>query len=186
MVPLLVAALLGQGCATKALWKDKYYHSARPTNLQLSAPPEQQMVLVHYDEQYEETRRIQRRAFWLDLNDRYPFTQRPNFLNGVDQSGLQSIPILPEITATNAMPQTGYAARIVSDHKGFELWRDGVPIAEFMLPGYYANAPADFIHIVVTPFALLADGLGITVLVAAAGAVMAALGYAYSGGSGRL
>jgi len=158
-VPLLVVALLAQGCATKALWSEKHYHPARPANLELSARPERQMVLVQYDEQYENSRKIQRRAYWLDLNDRYPITERPIFLQSVDTSGLQPVLILPEITATNAMPQTGYAARIISNHKGFELWQDGAPIAEFMLPGYQASAPADFYHVAVTPFALVADGI---------------------------
>jgi hypothetical protein len=158
-VLLLVVTLLAQGCATKALWSEKHYHPARPTNLELSARPDRQMVLVQYDEQYEDSRKIQRRAYWLDLNDRYPITERPIFLKTVDPSGLQPIPILPEITATNAMPQTGYAARMVSNHKRFELWQDGAPIAEFMLPEYDAKAPADFYHVAVTPFAVVADGI---------------------------
>src|SRR5687767_5749268 len=80
IVPFLVVTLLAQGCATKALWSEKHYHPARPANLELSARPERQMVLVQYDEQYENSRKVQRRAYWLDLNDRYPITERPIFL----------------------------------------------------------------------------------------------------------
>jgi hypothetical protein len=179
IVPLLVAALLGQGCATEALWREKYYHPAKPANLQLSVQPERQMMLVQYDEQYEKTRRIKRRAFWLDLNDRYPISERPIFLKAADAAGLQPVPVLPEITATNAMPQTGYAARLVSNQKGFELWRDGEAITEYMLPAYYANAPADFTHIALTPLALLADGVGVILAVAVIGGTIVLISYAH-------
>ena len=183
IVPLLVTALLGQGCATEALWSEKYYHPAKPANLQLSVQPERQMMLVQYDEQYETTRRIRRRAYWLDLNDRYPISERPIFLKTVDQTNLQPVPVLPEITATNAMPTTGFAARYVSNQKGFELWRDGAAVTEFMLPGYYANAPADFMHVAATPFVLLADGICIIVAIAAIGGTIVLVSYAYSGDS---
>ena len=170
---ILIAALLNCGCASSALWEQKEYHAADHPKLSLAADPKSQEVLVQYDEQYEQSKKIRRRTYWLaDYATGRSGQGQPVFVRAKDYSGLIPIPLLDEAEATNAPAMKGYVAVPTPWQQGFDLWRDGDSLGRFYLPTYFATPPPTFWRIVATPFAALGDSVAvITVTAIVLGAV---------------
>jgi hypothetical protein len=164
---LLVVVLSTTGCMTRELWTERLYHPHTQPQVQLAASPERPLILVSYREQFEKTRHIRRRTFWLDLEDRYDAFSRPNFVDPAKYPGLIEIPLLDATQGTNFVPSLGYAAMETYSKPGFELWRDGQSLGRFALPIYEADAPVTAETVAKTPVVLLVDG-GIIVLSVAA------------------
>lgn len=174
---LLVIVLSTNGCMmTKELWMERMYHPHAKPQLQLAASPERPLVLVGYREQFEKSKHVRWRAFWVDLDDRYEPYIKPNFVDPADYPGLVQIPVLTVTQGTNSLPATGYAAMETANKPGFELWKDGNSLGRFSLPSYEGDAPITTETVVKTPLTLLADGVVITVVVVLVVAVLA--GYA--------
>jgi hypothetical protein len=174
---LLVVVLLTNGCTmTQELWTERHYHPHVRPRLQLAAAPDRPLVLVTYREQFEKSKHIRLRSFWLDLADRYEPYVKPHFVNPADYPGLTPIPVLTVSEGTNALPPSGYAALETATKPGFELWKDGSSAGRFFLPSYEGDAPITTETVAKTPLTLLADGFVITVVVVVVVALLA--GYA--------
>jgi hypothetical protein len=169
---LLVGVVFSTGCMTKQLWTDRLYHPHAQPQVQLAASPERPLILVSYREQFEKTRYIHRRAFWLDLDDRYDFFSKPNFVAPANFPGLIEVPLLTATQGSNSVPATGYAAMETYSKPGFELWKDGQSLGRFRLPTYEADAPVTAETVAKTPVMLLMDG---AVIVVGAAVVVAIL-----------
>jgi hypothetical protein len=177
---LLIAAMLTTttGCiadhdtATGVLWERKWYHPAPKANLQLAQTPAHEDVLVQYDEWYEDSRHPRRRAYWLLATKDKIQGGQPEFVDPASYPGLAPVPMV-DASATNR-PAAGYYA-VVTAPAAFELWRDGASLGSFELPDYYAVPKATGWRIAATPFAVLADGTVIVVVVAVVGGLI--LGY---------
>jgi hypothetical protein len=172
---LLVLAVVASGCATDALWDERRHYAAENPNLVLSMPPEGWDILVQFDEQSEGSGKIRRRAYWLfsPVNvitiDGAPRTlSKPAFVNPSAYPGLQPIPVFHRTPSAEEVPELGLFAVSPPPHDRFELWHDGTLSGHYELPSYYKRPEPTAGRVLLTPFALLADG-GIVVAVTAAG-----------------
>ncbi len=157
---------------TERLWTERRYHPHARSQLRLAAAPERSVVLVGYREQFEKTKHIRWRAYWIDLQDHYSNSPKPVFVDPADYPGLTPIPLLAAGENTNSIPQIGYAAMEILPKPGFDLWKEGQFIGRYSLPVYEDTAPATAGTLATTPGALVVDAV-IVVLVAAG--VVAAL-----------
>lgn len=176
---LLAVVLLANGCTmTRELWTDRFYHPHARPQLQLDAAPERPLLLVQYREQFEKSKHIKRRAYWLDLEEEYRPYVRPKFVTPADYPGLLPVPVYDVTRGTNSLPQRGYAAVETPGKPGFDLWHDGQLLGRFLLPAYEGDAPVTPETVAKTPLTLLADGVVIVVVTAVVAAVV--VGYLYS------
>lgn len=171
---LLIVAILGSGCATKALWGERSYHPTDAINLALAAAPGKKDVLVQYDEQYGDSEKFRRRAYWLfefargdDRGKRMPM-----FVEPMTAGRLVSLPVLDRRPDLDAPLAAGSYAVVNLTQQYFELWQDGAWQGKFELPVYFQTPPATVWRIAVTPFAVLADGIIAIAVVAAVAAVV--------------
>jgi hypothetical protein len=176
---LLAVLLLTNGCTmTRELWTDRLFHPHARPRLQLDAAPERPLLLVQYREQFEKTKHIKSRAFWLDLEAEYVPHVRPKFVNPADYPGLLPVPVFDVTRGTNSLPPRGYAAVETPGKPGFDLWRDGQPLGRFQLPAYEGDAPVTTETVAKTPLTLLADGVVIVVVTAVV--VVLVVGYLHA------
>lgn len=170
---LLVALLVGNGCmVTRGVWKERLYHPAAAPEIHLAASPERPLLLVGYREQFEKTKHVRWRAFWLDLEESYSAFAKPAFVDPANYPGLLEIPLLDATQGTNFVPAIGYAAMETVTKPGFELWKDGQSLGRFQLPVYEGDAPVTAETVAKTPVTLLVDGV---IIVLGAAAVVAIL-----------
>lgn len=166
-VAVLLVAILSSGCTvTRSVWKERLYHPHPETHLQLAASPERPLILIGYREQFEKSRHIRWRAFWLDLEDKYNPYSIPNFVDPANYPGLIPIPLLAPAQGTNAIPAQGYAALETFNRPGFELWKDGQPLGRFELPQYESDAPITVETVAKTPATVVADTMIVVGVVA--------------------
>lgn len=143
---------------THRLWRKTQHQPAREPRLSLSAGAQNRDVLVEYDEQSGESKKPQRRAYWLlAYSAKAPKSPKPEFVNPAAYSGLKPIPFLAA-TKTNAIPANGYCAVSVAGETRFDLWRDGSKLGCFDLPAYQGAPPSIFGRVFLTPFTTAADG----------------------------
>lgn len=163
---LLVVLLCTNGCMmTNELWKDRSFHPQSRPELKLSASSERPLLLVEYTEQFEKTKHLRRRAFWLDLEDRYDPYSKPVFVDPGNFSGLTSVAVLDVTRGTNSIPTNGYVAVETPKQPGFDLWLNGNSVGRFALPNYVGDAPLNADTVAKTPLTLLADGAVVIVVV---------------------
>jgi len=142
---------------TYSLWRQTQHQPAREPRLCLSQGSQNRDVLVEYDEQTGESKRPQRRAYWLlAYSARAPKSPKPEFVNPAAYSGLKPIPFLAA-TKTNAVPANGYCAVSVAGETRFDLWRDGRKLGCFDLPAYRGAPPAKLGRVLLTPFCAATD-----------------------------
>lgn len=176
---LLAVLLFSNGCMmTNELWKDRSFHPQSRPELKLSASPERPLLLVEYTEQFEKTKHLRRRAFWLDLEDRYDPYSKPVFVDPGNFSGLASVPVLDVTRGTNSISTNGYVAVETPKQPGFDLWFNGNSVGRYVLPNYVGDAPLNADTMAKTPLTLLADSAVVIVVVAVI--VLCAVGYAAS------
>jgi hypothetical protein len=178
---LLVVLVFANGCSmTREIWKDREFHARSKPDLQLSIAPERPLLLVEYTEQFERSKHFQRRAFLMDLEDRYEPYAKPNFVKPADYPGMTNIPVLAVTRGTNAIPQSGYVAIETPNKVGFDLWRDGQSVGRYPLPSYLGDAPVTVETVAKTPLALAVDGATIVIVVAVVVGILAVYSYAES------
>jgi hypothetical protein len=143
---------------TCLLWRKTQHQPAREPRLSLSQGSQNRDVLVEYDEQSGESKKPQRRAYWLlAYSAKAPKSPKPEFVNPAAYSGLKPIPFLAA-TKTNAIPADGYCAVSVAGETRFDLWRDGSKLGCFDLPAYRGAPPSIFGRVFLTPFTAATDG----------------------------
>ncbi len=175
MVSALLAVLLcTNGCMmTSELWKDRSFHPQSKPELKLSASSERPLLLVEYTEQFEKTKHLRRRAFWLDLEDRYDPYSKPAFVDPGSFSGLATVPVLDVTRGTNSISTNGYVVVETPKQPGFDLWLNGNSVGRFVLPNYVGAAPLNADTVAKTPLTLLADGAVVIVVVGVIALVVA-------------
>jgi len=155
---LLVVLLFTNGCVmTNELWKDRSFHPRSKPDMKLSASSDRPLLLVEYTEQFEKTKHLRRRAFWLDLEDRYDPYSKPVFVDPGNFSGLASVPVLDVTRGTNSISTNGYVAVETPKQPGFDLWLNGNSVGRFVLPNYVGDAPLNADTVAKTSLTLLAD-----------------------------
>ncbi len=171
---LLVVLLLTNGCMmTRELWTDRSFHPRSKPDMKLSASSERPLLLVEYTEQFEKTKHLRRRAFWLDLEDRYDPYSKPVFVDPGSFSGLTSVPVLDVTRGTNSISTNSYVAVETPKQPGFDLWLNGNAVGRYVLPNYVGDAPLNADTVAKTPLTLLADGAVVIVVVGVIALVVA-------------
>ena len=171
---LLAVLLCANGCMmTNELWKDRSFHPQSKPGLKLSASSERPLLLVEYTEQFEKTKHLRRRAFWLDLEDRYDPYSKPVFVDSGNFSGLAPVPVLDVTRGTNSISTKGYVAVETPKQPGFDLWLNGNSVGRYVLPNYVGDAPLNADTVAKTPLTLLADGAVVIVVVGVVALVVA-------------
>ena len=190
---LAVQTMLLTGCVTAKVWQPHnfagFHEPANPANVQLFYSSQHQDVLVEYDEMVGHKGATRHRAYWLEQNQAKEGKQdRPHFVSINEAQGLQPIPVATSIEKAESSPGIGLFA-ITTNSFGFQLYgtsesqSDGALVratilGDHELPAYYDSAGRRR-KIMLTPPAVLADAS----IVAGIAAVIAAYGYAQSGGS---
>lgn len=171
---LLAVLLFANGCMmTNELWTDRSFHPRTRPEMKLSASQERPLLLVEYTEQFEKTKHLRRRAFWLDLEDHYDPYSKPVFVDPGNFSGLASVPVLDVTRGTNSISTNGYVAVETPKQPGFDLWLNGNQVGRYALPSYVGDAPMNADTVAKTPLTLLADGAVVIVVVAVIALVVA-------------
>jgi hypothetical protein len=171
---LLAVVLLGNGCMmTNELWKDRSFHPRARPDLKLSVSAERPLLLVEYTEQFEKTKHLRRRAFWLDLEDHYDPYSKPAFVDAGNFSGLTPVTVLDVTRGTNSISTNGYVAVETPKQPGFDLWLNGNSVGRYVLPNYLGDAPVNADTVAKTPLTLLADGAVVIVVVGVIALVVA-------------
>lgn len=153
---VLLPAVVGDGCATHALWNktslDAFNQPAAEPNLHLFNVPPQSDLLAVYDEYSERGDAIRTRAYFLEQNQkRVERRRRPHFVNTNWLHGLMPVPVLG---ATNS-PLTLFAL-VATNHQSFTLYSGGRAVASRELP-VYNDGKARAARIALTPVAVAAD-----------------------------
>jgi hypothetical protein len=190
---LAIQAMLLTGCVTAKVWQPHnfagFHEPADPANIQLFYSDQRHDVLVEYDEKVGHKGSTRRRAYWLEQNQvREGTEKRPHFVSVKEGQGLPPIPAFESIEKTNSSPSIGVFA-LSTDSFGFHLCASsenqnneppamGTLLGEHELPAYYDSAGRRR-KIMLTPPAVVADAS----IVAGIAAIIAAYGYAQSGGS---
>jgi hypothetical protein len=171
-----LCAVLGSGCATKALWEEgqfaRFREPAMPAELELFRSDDAGKVLVVYDEEADDGSERRRRAFWADLNVQPPDNpRRPRFVGTELMNGLERVPVVEEAAAKDF-------SAVMSGARGFTLFKDGQEVWSYRLP-VYEDGSARMKQIVLTPLTIVAD---ITVM----GGILAFWSLSGGGWSGTL
>jgi hypothetical protein len=192
-VVLPIQALLLTGCVTAKVWQPHnfagFHEPANPANVQLFYSSQHQDVLVEYDEKVGHKGATQRRAYWLEQNQAKEGKEdRPHFVSLKEAEDLQPIPVGASIEKAELFPGIGIFATTTNSFD-FQLYGIGenqnngfltnvTILGDHELPAYYDSAGRRR-KIMLTPPAVLADAS----IVAGIAAIIAAYGYAQSGGS---
>lgn len=162
LAQLGVAACTLTGCVTAALWEDgrflRMHEPAAPPNLRLFLSPNEEKVLVQYDETVEGKDSIKLRTYWISLNSQPPDNpHRPPFVSAKTVQGLTAIPIVPpesDLAKTNTPPFAISETYPV----GFTLNRANRAPIRYDLP-VFDDGSGLTKQILITPFAVTADAV---------------------------
>jgi hypothetical protein len=192
-VILATQAILLTGCVTAKVWQPHnfagFHEPADPANVQLFYSSQVRDVLVEYDEKVGHKGHTRRRAYWLEQNQAKEGTEkRPHFVSLKEGQALPPIPVFESIEKTNSTRSNGLFA-LSTNGFGFQLYASSenqsnpslgstTLLGAHELPAYYDSAGRRR-KIMLTPPAVVADAS----IVAGIAAILAAYGYAQSGGS---
>jgi hypothetical protein len=165
------AGALATGCLGPEVLNERTEHFPAPNpqvELRLKRTPPAD-VLVLYDEQEPESRKVTRRAFYLFANQKQLANgKRPDFVPVSDPESLVPIPIFNAPPADpKAIPGELYAVSPSPDR--IDLRSRDRTLAEFELPAYgdWLTAKKFFLF----PLAAAADAVGVGAAAGAAGAM---------------
>jgi hypothetical protein len=187
LVPCLTGCDSLRECSTtSAMWENEraesHYHPAENANLKLAHTTDTKDVLVEYDEVYERTGKVTRRAFLLHENEkRVVENRKPHFVSTDKASRLRAAPI-DVSSETNAQPG-GFPqmyAVLAEDGCHFTFVTGGDKAGPYALPGY-PNARSRALKISLTPATVTCDAVIYTVLVGSVVGIVAVC--MYGGGS---
>ena len=152
---VLAAALLLNGCVTRAVWQHKAFHVPAPEpRLQLSVAAHASDVLVEYDSLDERTDKVRRHAYLLSENeDRIARGQKPRLIDSRRYAGRQSIPIYSEQSVSITPPASLYAT---TNRQGFTLHSPRAEPTRHSLPVFFDGVTRTR-QVLLTPPALVAD-----------------------------
>lgn len=120
----ILLGIVGNGCATKALWENGDLEACRtpaePSNLRLFEAKQRNDLLVVYDEYSERNDRVRPRAYWLNQNqESIKQLREPNFVSAGLTRDLQPVPIFNSFT--NA-PTNDLFYAVVTNYESFTVF----------------------------------------------------------------
>ncbi len=158
---LLCQAVLLSGC-TGILWeKERFAHchwAANPPGLRLYYSESARDVLAEYDEQSKGTAQIQRRAYWIQRNQKKVLAdRRPEFVTVTNAPDLAVVPIAEVPTNPPALSHRGPYAVVATNGLSFALCQGEKAPKVYRLPVYYAGSGQRVKQVLLTPFAVATD-----------------------------
>jgi len=148
-------------------------------NLKLYRTPDDQDVLVTYDELLEKSDSIRRRAFFFKPNvRRLEDRKRPKFVNPDQVMELKLVPV-SEFGNTNAPAEEVVFAKVSGDGQEFTLIWFGADLGPYALPVYVDRGSA-FRRALLTPLTTTGDVIVAVVAVGVVAGAIAAYSYACS------
>lgn len=174
---ILLIPLITGGCMTHKLWTesplDEWNEPSPDVHLQVFRVPQPADWLVVYDELSDRNNSVQRRAFFLGVNQkRIAEQRRPHFAKTNSAEGLMPVPLYLS-TPTN--PPVFYGLTNCISSEKIRLFAAGQPVDTFALP-VYADGWGRVQKIIWTPVAVTAD---LTIIGGCLGCI-----WLYSGGVG--
>ena len=171
----LFVLIVGNGCATHALWHndnlEAFNEPAPDSVIRIFASKTRSYMLVVYDEYAERNGAAHTRAYWLNENEKLIGQHlMPHFVNANAAFSLASIPVIPFSTNHVNFPSPPYA-QIEYDQQSFTLVFDHSQAGPYNLP-VYNDGKGKVEKFALTPLATAAD---ITI-------VGGVLGYMWLGG----
>ena|ERR1051325_8577351 len=159
-VLLLFPLIVGNGCATSALWKndnlETWNEPANKANLHLFEAKPRSDFLVVYDEYSERKDTTQTRAYWLKENQpRVSQRNAPLFINTNSVMNLPGVPVFNSAPSETNFPPKLYAV-IETNQQSFTLFFNGAKIETYDLP-VYNDRTGKLKKIFFTPPAVTAD-----------------------------
>jgi hypothetical protein len=149
-------------------------------NLKLYRTPDDQDVLVTYDELLEKNDSIRRRAFFFKPNvRRLEDHKRPKFVNPEKVMKLKLVPVL-ESGNTNSPAGEVVFAKISADSQAFTLIWFGSDLGPYALPAY-VDRGSEVRRALLTPLTTTGDVIVAVVAVAVVAGAIA--GYSYACGA---
>jgi hypothetical protein len=160
---LLVAVhiLLCNGCTTAALWEEgrfaRYHEPADPSALRIYHGPQNQAMLVQYNESLESDDSIRRRAYWLNENaDRLKDRRKPRFVPLARAKDLEPVLVTESPAVPSPAAAPGWHATVSTNGHTFALYSAEQEIGTYELP-VYRDASGRIKQVLLTPFAVVAD-----------------------------
>jgi len=160
LVLLAAQTLWLSGCATSTLWEEgqfaRYHEPADPQRLQLFYSAARKDVLVEFNESYEGSDRIRRRAYWVEPNQsRTRARRKPEFVSLQESAGLTPIPVFTLMEPGQPAGETLYAVSSTSGHS-LTLYAGEKQLQSFDLPVYRDKSGLTK-QVLLTPPAVVAD-----------------------------
>jgi hypothetical protein len=151
---------LGNGCATKALWKNDNLEAwNEPTsnaNIRIFASKAHGDMLVIYDEYSERSGATHTRAYWLNENEKLIGQgHMPHFISANSVFPLTPVPVVPVTTNHVDFPSRPYA-QLEFDQHSFTLFLDHDETRSYNLP-VYNDGKGKVEKFALTPLATAAD-----------------------------
>jgi hypothetical protein len=157
---LLLLLILGNGCATKALWDNGNLEAvnepAGNPNLRLFDAKRKSDLLVVYDEYSERGDKIHTRAYWLNENQtRVDQRRTPHFVGTRSMHRLAPVPVFDSAPDETGGAWTHYAV-VATNRQAFALHAGNGEISVHDLPTYN-DGRGRMEKIALTPVAVTAD-----------------------------
>jgi hypothetical protein len=176
---------LCESTLTGRLWDEGRANHCLPApkpNLKLYRAPDNEDVLVTYDELREKNDSIQRRAFFLKPNVRkLEERKRPKFVKASKVAELRWISVV-EAGSTNAPVGEQVVVKVSADGQEFALISHGAELGPYVLP-IYLDRGSQVRRAVLTPLATMGDVIVVVVIVGAVAGVVLLYGYAAGNGA---
>jgi hypothetical protein len=155
----LCLLILGNGCATKALWENNnleaWKEPADSPNLRLFTAKQPADILVVYNEYSERSDKTYTRAYWLKenqklINDRHS----PHFVSTNVSAGCVAVPVI--LAGTNQITLAPPYAVVATNGQSFTLYLDSGTTESHDLP-IYNDQKGKIEKFALTPLATAAD-----------------------------
>ena len=165
---------------TGALWDDELgdrcHEAASNSQLMLSETIDKKDVLVEYDELYDKSGKITRRAFLLNGNEhKLHAGRKPHFISGNEADRIRGPGIVIITNSSLAAPDKVCAVQENAESH-FTLISGGAELGRYQLP-VYPDVRARAIQLTLTPAAVTGDVVVYSVLVGSVVGFIAAWAY---------
>ena len=155
----LFVLILGNGCATHALWHNdnlEAWNQPAPTpNLRLFESKQPADILVVYDEYLERSDVIHPRAYWLKENQKLLAQgYAPHFVSTKSAVATTAVPVFP--TSANQSSQPPPYALVATNGQSFTLYLSNGTVETHDLP-VYNDHKGKMEKFALTPLATAAD-----------------------------
>jgi hypothetical protein len=164
---IFIFAMLLSGCATHELWDQetfaKAHYPASPADLRLQYSTERKDILVEYLDHRQDSVSNTRRRYWLYRNLEHQ--QHPKFVSPQPAIQMMEVPVYQQRKPAKDPKRPELYAVLLAEGGQFQLFSDEQDLGTFELPSW-RDADTRVKQVLLTPFALVFDGVVIAVVVA--------------------